>query len=267
MSVDVSTCIVAWNAAADLERCLPALEVAAGGLTQEVLVVDNGSTDRTAEVLHAHSEVEVIRNACNPGITPARNQAIARAAGRAILMLDADTIPEPGSIELLVGYLDEHPEVGLVGAKLLNVDGSIQESCRRVPTPGLPFLRRPPLSRWAEHRATVNRHLMREYDHAHPRAVDWVLGACQCYRGELREKLPGGYDERIFSHGGEDTDWCLRIWKAGYEVHYVPEARIVHAYGHFTRKNPLTKQSLRAFTDYYYMLRKHCDARGGYARP
>jgi GT2 family glycosyltransferase len=123
-------------------------------------------------------------------------------------------------------------------------------------------MRRPPLSRVFEHRATVNRHLMRDFDHASPRAVDWVMGACQCTRGDLARRL-GGYDERIFSHGGEDTDWCVRVWKAGYEVHYVPDAEVVHAYGHFTRRNPFSKQSLRGLADYFYMQAKHRDVRGG----
>jgi GT2 family glycosyltransferase len=265
MAADVSVCVVAWNAAEDLARLLPALAPAAGRLSLQVIVVDNGSTDGTAEVLAARPEIEVIANESNPGITPARNQAIARATGRTILMLDADTIPEPGSIAILVGYLDEHDEVGLVGAKLLDPDGTLQESCRRMPPASLPFLRRAPLARWCEDGPTVRRHLMRDYDHEAPRPVDWVMGACQCYRAELLALLPGGYDERIFSHGGEDTDWCIRVWKAGYEVHYVPQARIVHVYGHFTRKNPFTKQAFRALTDYYYMLLKHRDARRGFA--
>ena len=265
MAADVSICVVAWNAAEDLSRCLPALAPGSGDLSRQVIVVDNGSTDHTAQVLAEHPDVEVIVNTDNPGITPARNQAIGRATGRTILMLDADTIPEPGSIEILVRYLDEHTNVGLVGAKLLDPDGTLQESCRRMPPASLPFLRRAPLARWCEEGRIVNRHLMREYDHETPRPVDWVMGACQCYKAELLPLLSGGYDERIFSHGGEDTDWCIRVWKAGYEVHYVPQARIVHVYGHFTRKNPFTKQSFRALTDYYYMLFKHRDARRGFA--
>lgn len=260
MATDVATCVVAWNAAEDLRRLLPALAAAAGGLTQDIIVVDNGSTDATSEVLAAHPEVTVIVNLDNPGITPARNQAIAAADARTVLMLDADTIPEPGSIQTLVRYLDDHPEVGLVAAKLLNPDGTTQESCRTFPPVLLPFLRRPPLSRWAEDGPAVSRHLMRDFDHESARPVDWVMGACQCYRSDLLPVL-GGYDERIFSHGGEDTDWCVRVWKAGYEVHYVPEARIVHTYGHFTRRNLLSKQSRRALTDYYYMLFKHRDVR------
>jgi GT2 family glycosyltransferase len=261
---DVSVCVVAWNAADDLSRCLPSLAAGADGKSMQVVVVDNGSTDHTADVLAAHPEVEAIVREHNDGLTPGRNRALEAVRGRHVLMLDADTIPKPGSIAVMVDYLDEHPEVGLVGAKLLETDGSLQLSCRTISPPLLPFLRRPPLSRWAEHRGIVNEHLMRDFDHETPRAVDWVLGACQCTRASLLGEI-GLYDTRIFSHGGEDTDWCLRVWRTGHQVHYVPQAEVIHAYGHFTRKNPWSKQSRRALTDYYYVLWKHRDLRKGVA--
>ena len=264
-TVDVSVCVVSWNGRQHLERLLPALPAAVGSLTAQVIVVDNGSTDGTAELLEGHPEVSVIANRGNRGITRARNQALMLVTGRAVLMLDADTVPGPRSIEVMVAYLDEHPEVGLVGAQLLNPDGSVQESCRTVPPATLPFLRRPPLDRLFEHSALVDRHLMRDFDHASARAVDWVIGACQCYRASLLPDL-GAYDERIFSHGGEDSDWCLRMWNAGFEVHYMPEAKVEHEYGHFTRKNPFSRQALRGLTDYYYMIWKHRDARRGVGR-
>ena len=257
---DVSVCIVSWNGRHHLENLLPAIGAAGAGLAMQVIVVDNGSTDGTAALLAETPAVAVVRNADNRGITRARNQALLMVAGRIVLMLDADTIPLPGSIEAMVTYLDDRPEVGLVGAQLLNPDQTIQESCRTVPPLTLPFLRRPPLDRFFEHSSLVDRHLMRGDDHAHARPVDWVIGACQCYRAELLPAL-GVYDERIFSHGGEDVDWCLRMWSAGYEVHYVPEAQVQHEYGHYTRKNPLSRQAFRALTDYYYMLWKHRHAR------
>lgn len=261
---DLSVCVVSWNGRHHLERLIPAIPAAAGGLSTQVVVVDNGSSDGTADFLARHPEVTVISNSENRGITRARNQALLCVRGRIVLMLDDDTVPTPGSFAVMVDYLDRHPEVGLVGAQLLNPDGSVQESCRTVPPATLPFLRRPPLDRFFEESSLVDRHLMRGFDHAHPRPVDWVMGACQCYKAELLPGL-GVYDERIFSHGGEDTDWCLRVWKAGFEVHYVPEAKIQHEYGHFTRKNPLSKQALRSILDYFHMVWKHRDLRGGVA--
>jgi GT2 family glycosyltransferase len=263
---DVTIGVVSWNARDQLLACLDALPAALEGLSAQTVVVDNGSSDGTWPLLEQREDVDAIHNARNVGLTPGRNQILARSRGRALLMLDSDTRPLPGSVRTLVEYLDAHPRVGLAGAMLLDPDGSLQLSCRTFPPLLLPFMRRPPLAAVFEHRRTVNSHLMRDYDHARPRTVDWVMGACQCTRGDLARSL-GGYDERIFSHGGEDTDWCVRTWKAGYEVHYVPGARVIHDYGHFTRRNPLSKQALRGLLDYFYMQAKHRDARGGLARP
>jgi len=255
-AVDISVCIVAWNAAQHIGACLDSLAGAAAPRTLETIVVDNGSTDSTPRLLSDRAAISVITNERNRGITPARNQALFRARGRVVVMLDADTVPRPGSLGLIVAYLDARPQVGLVGPRLVNPDGTLQLSCRRRPFWLLPWLRRPPLASVFEHRRAVSRHLMRDVDHTRTAPVDWVIGACQAYRADLPARI-GAYDERIFSHGGEDTDWCLRTWAAGLDVHYVPAAEVVHAYGHFTRQRPLSKQALRGLTDFTYMTIKH----------
>ena len=260
---DVAICVVSWNGRDHLSNLLPAIPAAADGLRTQVVVVDNGSADDSLQIIAGFPDVQVIANTDNRGITRARNQALMVVDARHVLMLDNDTIPSPGSIRTMVTYLDDHPKVGLVGARLLNPDGTIQESCRTVPSAALPLLTRPPLEGRVG-TAFLDAHYMRDFDHASSRAVDWVMGACQCYRADLLPLL-GAYDERIFSHGGEDTDWCLRVWKAGFEVHYVAEAEITHAYGHFARKNPLSRQGRRALGDYLYMVWKHRDVRRGIA--
>lgn len=261
---DVSVCVISWNGSTHLQRLLPALPDALDGLRAQIVVVDNGSSDDSLEVLARFPEVQVIANKDNRGITRARNQALMVVDARCVLMLDNDTTPAPGSIRTMVTYLDDHPEVGLVGARLLNPDGTPQESCRTVPPVTLPFLTRPPLEGRVGARL-LQEHYMRDFDHASTRPVDWVMGACQCYRTSLLPTL-GAYDERIFSHGGEDTDWCLRVWKAGFEVHYLAEAEVTHEYGHFARRNPFTRQARRAAFDYVYMCWKHRDVRDGLAR-
>lgn len=262
--IDVSACIVSWNAGPELSRCLGALEEAAWGLVLETIVVDNGSSDETESVLDDHPWARGVVNNRNRGLTAGRNQALDLARGTHVMMLDADTVPQPGSIRRLVDYLTHNPDVGVVGPKLLNPDGSLQFSCRRVPTASMPIVRRKPISRFVDSSPMMDRHLMHDFDHSDARPVDWVLGAAQCYRMSLLETL-GGYDERIFFNGGEDRDWCLRVWKSGKEVHYCPEAVMVHVYGHFSRRHPFSKQSLRAFTDYYYNYWKHFDVRHGVA--
>lgn len=261
---DVAVCIISWNGATHLRRLLPTIVGAADGLATQVIVVDNGSSDDSLDVIAQFPHVQVIANADNRGITRARNQALMVVDARYVLMLDNDTTPQPGSIRAMAEYLDAHPEVGLVGARLLNPDGTAQESCRTVPPMSLPLLTRPPLEGRVMQKL-IREHYMRDFDHATTRPVDWVMGACQCYRTALLPVL-GAYDERIFSHGGEDTDWCLRVWKAGSEVHFLADAEVTHEYGHFARRNPFTRQARRAVADYVYMCWKHRDVKHGIAR-
>lgn len=260
----MSACIVSWNAGPQLSNCLDALRDAAAGLVIEAIVVDNGSADETEAVLEDRRWVRALVNDSNRGLTTGRNQALELARGSHVMMLDADTVPRPRAITKLVDYLKRNPHVGLVGPKLLNPDGTLQYSCRRVPSASMPIVRRKPFSRFVNSSPMMDHHLMHDFDHRAPRPVDWVLGAAQCYRASLLESL-GCYDERIFFNGGEDRDWCLRVWKAGLEVHYCPEAVMTHVYGHFARRHPFSRQALRALTDYYYNYWKHFDVRHGIA--
>lgn len=264
-AADVTVCVVAWNAARDLARCLDSLPAAARSRTLRAVVVDNGSEDDTARVLAQRADrVEVVRNGRNLGLTRGRNQALHLVEGGFVVTLDADAAPRAGAIDRMVEYLEANPRAGLVGPRLVGDDGSLQLSCRSGSPWLLPFLRRPPLQRWFEHSPTVDRHLMRDFDHRSARAVDYVVGACQCYRRELLPLL-GSYDERIFFNGGEDADWCFRVWDAGFEVHYVPDAEVVHEHARMTREAPFSKQALRALTDFYYVRIKHREKRHGVA--
>jgi GT2 family glycosyltransferase len=98
--------------------------------------------------------------------------------------------------------------------------------------------------------------MMADWDHATQRPVVYVIGAAQMWRAGL-PGLIGGYDERISSYGGEDIDWCMRVWEAGLEVHYAPQAEIVHHYQQVTRRRLYGRQSLRTLRDWYYFQWKH----------
>jgi GT2 family glycosyltransferase len=105
----------------------------------------------------------------------------------------------------------------------------------------------PPLHRW---------HMMKDFDHRTERPVAWVIGAAQMWRADLRGRL-GPYDRLVSSYGGEDLDWCLRVWDAGLEVRYVPDAEIMHVFQQATRRSPFGRKSLRALRDWYYLQWKH----------
>jgi GT2 family glycosyltransferase len=253
---DVSVVVVAWRARDHVLACLQSLEEHAG-LPYEAIVVDDGSGDGTPEAVRERfPPVRVLAKAQNEGLVAGRNSALAHVQGRFVLMLDADTQVRPGALETLARVLDERPEVGLVGPRLVYPDGRLQLSCRRYPSLFLPVLRRGPLARLAPDPRAHRRHLMKDFDHARDRPVVWVAGAAQMWRADLPAAI-GEYDRRVSSYGGEDLDWCLRVWAAGLEVRYVPQAEIVHVWQQVTRKKLYGRQSVRALADFYYLQLKH----------
>jgi N-acetylglucosaminyl-diphospho-decaprenol L-rhamnosyltransferase len=252
----VSVVIVAWRARDDVLRCLESLRRDAG-MSYEAIVVDDGSADGTPEsVREGFPEARLVAKQKNEGLVAGRNSALPLVSGRLVLMLDADTIVKPGALRRLATVLDERPEVGLVGPRLLNPDGTLQLSCRRWPPLLIPLMRRGPYARLSPDPRAHRRHLMKEWAHDSERPVVWVTGAAQMWRAEL-PSLIGPYDERLSSYGGEDLDWCLRVWSAGLEVHYVPGAAIVHEFQQVTRRKLYGRASLRALADWYYLQWKH----------
>jgi len=231
----LSICIVNWNTRDDLRQCLLSLPCGAGELALEVFVVDNASTDGSAEMVSGEfPQVTLIRNADNRGFAHANNQALARCHGDYLLLLNSDTVTHQDALSALVAAMEAHPEVGISGAKLLNSDGSLQYSCRRFPTFIAGLLRNNPIGRLFPGNAQVQDYLMTEFDHAMPAKVDWVSGAALCIRRATMEQV-GLLDEIYFMYC-EDMDWCYRVRQAGWKVYYFPEAVITHHIGRSSDK-------------------------------
>ena len=252
---DVSVVVVAWRSREDVLRCLESLERHAG-VPYEAIVVDDGSGDGTAEAVRTrHPDVRLLAKERNEGLVSGRNSALALVRGKNVLMLDADTEVEPGAVQVLLDVLSR-PGVGLVGPKLVYEDRSLQLSCRRWPPFLAPLVRRGPVARINPDPPSHRRHLMKDFDHETERPVVWVAGAAQMWQAQL-PGLIGPYDGNVSSYGGEDLDWCLRVWGAGLEVRYVPGAVVVHRWQQRTRKRPFGRQSFRALRDWYYLQWKH----------
>jgi GT2 family glycosyltransferase len=253
---EVSVVVVAWRARDEVLRCLRSLEENAG-VDYEAIVVDDGSGDGTPDAVAARfSDARVVAKTVNEGLVAGRNSALPLVRGRFVLMLDSDTEVRPGALATLAGVLDHDPSVGLVGPRLVYPDGELQLSCRRYPPFLIPFMRRGPYARLVPDPAAHRRHMMKDFDHASERPVVWVVGAAQMWRADLPAKI-GAYDTSLSSYGGEDLDWCLRVWEAGLEVRYVPEAEILHVFQQMTRRNLYGRKSFRALRDWYYLQWKH----------
>ncbi|MEJ7784529.1 MAG: glycosyltransferase family 2 protein [Solirubrobacteraceae bacterium] len=251
---DVSIIVIAHDVRDEVLACLDSIERGADGLAVEVIVVDNGSRDDTsAAVRKRFPAAKVVTLLTNEGL-PGRNHGLRRARGRVRMFLDSDALLTPGALSTLVADLDAHPEVGLVGPRLVYPDGSLQLSARRFPPLLLPVLRRPPLGRFFEDGRTIRRHLMADVTHERRRRVEYVLGACMAFR-EAAQQAAGEIDERIW-FGHDDADWCFRIREAGYDVVYVPEAAVVHAYQRTSASKPVSTLALRFLLAHAYFQRK-----------
>jgi GT2 family glycosyltransferase len=228
--VDCTIVIVNYRTDQLLIGCLASLEKASAGLETEVVVVDNSRSLAAAGFAGRFPGVTLLESRENVGFARACNEGIRRARGRHVLLLNPDTVVHEGAIAALVRYLDAHPDVGVVGARLLDPDGSLQYSCRRFPGYLTIFFGRYALlTRLLPGNAASRDYLYLDWDHRTPREVDWVSGACLMARREALTAV-GGLDDGYFLFV-EDMDLCRRIRDAGWRVAYVPDAVVTHRVG------------------------------------
>jgi GT2 family glycosyltransferase len=228
----VSIILVNYNTGGLLRQCLESLFESNGEVPSEVIVVDNASKDESIRMLQGRfPEVRVIVNRENLGFSKANNQGIRTSAGRYVLLLNPDTLVQPKAVETLIGFLDEHPDVGVVGAKLLNEDMTIQAGSKAFPTLVTAFFGKQSLmTRWFPNNPLTRRYLVCLFeDHSRPFEVDSVGGAALMIRRETIEDV-GMLDEGYFMYW-EDVDWCYRVKRRGWKVYYHPHAPIIHLEG------------------------------------
>ncbi len=227
----LSILIASRNTRDLLRGCLASIRTAGAGTVAEVIVVDNGSTDGSPEmVASAFPEVELVRNSRNVGFAGANNRALAMATGRHILLLNSDTVLLPDTLEPMVHYLDAHPDVGVVGCRLERPDGELDRACKRsLPTPGNSLFRFLGLDRLFPKSRVFGNYNLTWLEPGGTFEVDAVVGAFMMVRREVVDGV-GGLDERFFMFG-EDLDWCLRIRNARWKVVYFGERRAIHVKG------------------------------------
>lgn len=218
--------IVSWNVETLLRACIESIEATRGGLSVEVIVVDNASTDETCTMLRREfPQVRLIEPGRNTGFSEGNNIGIAASSGRALLILNPDTVVLPGALPTLLAELDANPQVGVVAPLLLNSDGTVQSSRRRFPTPATAFLE----STWLQPiapRRVLDRFYMADLASDQRQRVDWASGAAFMVRRELIEAV-GVFDTGFFMYS-EEMDWQRRISAAGWEIIFNPSARIIH---------------------------------------
>jgi N-acetylglucosaminyl-diphospho-decaprenol L-rhamnosyltransferase len=220
---DVSVVVVAWNALPWLEQCLESVR------GHEVVVVDNGSTDGTVEfVRERFPDVRLIEQE-NKGMGGGNNAGMRAADGRYFFLLNSDAWVIGDALDKLVAFADAHPEVAVVGPKLLNTDGTLQRSVRGEPTlwrlaTEYLFIRK--LAPWSKR---LNPLYRGDFAHDRVEEVDWLFGPALLVRREAADAV-GLFDEDFFMFS-EEVDWMTRFRRAGWSVVFFPDAEVMHVGG------------------------------------
>lgn len=262
--LDLGVVILNWNTRDLLRSCLATVLASKGGLDVRLCVVDNASTDGSADMLRAEfPDVLIVGSPSNVGYAAGNNLGLralgfetdARNAPRHALLLNPDTrVPETALTEL-VAYMDARTEVGCVGPRLVLPDGSLDLACRRsFPTPEVSFWRMTGLSRVFPRSRLLGRYNMTYLDERLETEVDSVVGACMLVRGAAIAQA-GLLDEDFWMYG-EDLDWALRLKQAGWKTMYFPRVTVLHVKRAASRQNPRAQiefyRAMRIFFDKHY---------------
>ncbi len=241
--------IVSYNTVKLTRRCILSLRSEAQQLAAQIIVVDNRSSDESVAMIREEFPgVRLLPLDGNMGFGAANNRAVALSRARYLLLLNSDTIVQPGTLQSLLTFAEAHPDAGAVGPRLIGPDGNLQQSCWRFPTPWdalaeslglLRLLRRP------------SNYLPSDYSRA--MMVDFAVGACLLVRRDMFLEV-GGFDERFFMYA-EETDLCRRMRDCGKRVYYTPDSTAVHLGG--GSKTTTAQQLVQFHTSRDLYFRKH----------
>ncbi|WP_281688449.1 glycosyltransferase family 2 protein [Pseudomonas citronellolis] len=255
----LSVIIISWNENETLNRCLESLYKKIDFEKDEIILIDNGSTDGTTELIKIkYPKINYLYLPKNIGVGPARNRGIVLSQGRFIMTLDNDTIIRNANFgDVIESFYSSHKNAGVLGFRLLNPDETHQQSCRRFPGWLQPLAARVPgLSKLNLFKSIQSKHLMEDIDFqsiSYPFPVDYVLGANQVFPRKLASIL-FGYDDSIF-FGPEDFDFCFRAQQLGYKNYLLDDICIIHDYQRRTRK--LSLLTLKHIVSYYKIMIKN----------
>jgi len=231
--------IVNYKSTDYLLKCLKSVYDSIRDIPVRIFVHDNNSKNGVDRVSIAFPEVNVTKNLFNIGFSKAVNKCIKQGTAPYVLLLNPDTIIKDGFFESILQYIENNSDVGIIGPKILNTDGSLQGSARAFLKPWMACLGRNSfLTRWFPDNPISRKIILSTgSDGVTPMTVDWVSGACMLIRRKAIDDV-GLVDEQFFMYW-EDADWCKRMWEKGWKVVYFPKATIVHHVGGSSSKHPL----------------------------
>lgn len=253
--------ILTWNSEKVIDNCLRSI-AGLKAVTPEVTVIDNGSSDGTVDIVRGYRQalggrLTVLRYLKNVGTTVSRNVGIRRFADKEpdyICILDSDTAVNDEAFLTLDREMKAHPEYGIIGPTLVTSGGVVQMSARAFPTALEKLYKACPIE-------SVQRkgEAMEKQEPPSPGAasypVDYLMSACWLVRPEVFDKA-GLLDEKIF-YAPEDAEYCIRVWKAGYQVAFCPRARIIHEWQRLSKRRLISRINWEHLKGLGYMFRKH----------
>ena len=252
---DVTLTIVNTENRDLLDGCLRTINETVGQASYEVIVVDNASTDGSVEMVERkYPQVTLIRNDNRLGYGESHNKAICRARGRYVLVLNEDMEIHQGAVDRMIVEADRIPDLGAMGCRLLNPDGSLQHSCFRFPTLGTELFEAVfPYTVLFSHSRLRSK--MYWWGHSEMRQVDIVVGCCMLVRRKTIEEV-GAFDPAFFVYS-EEHDWCKRLAGAGLRNFFLPDAEMVHFGGQTSKRMSLRMALVQLDSRTKYFLKHH----------
>lgn len=261
MNPIVSIVIVNYRTPSMLRACLESIADVPPKCSYEVIVVDNGSRDKSVAMMEDHflsdPHIRLVVRDANKGYAAGANEGFRHARGLYSLLINPDITFERESVDRMIEFMDAHPHVGVVAPRLLNPNGTVQHTTFNFPSFAIALYRRTPLGKLPHARKQLRSYFMQDEPHDRALPVDWVLGAAMMLRMSALEKV-GMMDERYFMYA-EDLDWCRTFWTRGFEVWYLPSATLYHLHERASAQVPwyrgifsrLTRWHIQSWMKYF----------------
>jgi len=258
---ELSIIITSYKNPAVLRLCLESLKKNVLCENFEILVLDS-ATEESTEILmrEEFSGISFFPHSKNVGFAKLVNQGLKNAKGDFMLVLNADIVIEKRSVDILLEYLKNSPDVGVVGPKLINFDGKIQPSCFQFYTPLVILYRRTSLGKMKFAQKKINQFLYKNRDSEQSQEVDWLMGSAMMTSKKAFSKV-GLMEENFGFLYFEDVDWCRRFWENGFKVVYHPYAKMFHYHGKGSASmsaakaiflNKLTREHIKSGLKYFW---------------
>ncbi len=254
--MDISIIIISWNTRVILQDCLTSIYKHGGDINYEVIVVDNCSTDDSAEMVKKDfPQVNVIENSENLGFARANNIGIRVSKGRYMCLINSDVTILDDCIGRLLLFMDERSAVGMAGPRILNPDRTVQHSCRHFPSIWNNLCQSLGLNHLFPKSAFFSYWIMDYWSYDSIKSVDALSGCFWIIRREALDDV-GLLDEDFFIYG-EDLDWCRRFHEAGWDIVFYPGAEAVHLGGASAANTPVRFYLEIQKADLHYWRKHH----------